>query len=148
MDDKKYLNILKSQPMKRIKKQTQHTLHERRKNINEQIDIKKEIIKFFLDNPNPEDSKVHELADKLSIDAHKLESKIYEILSNLLKVGKHRDTPVEKFNEEEIKMGIKVEKEHTDDDSIAVEIAKDHLAEIPDYYTRLKKMEDEAGVKK
>jgi hypothetical protein len=43
-------------------------------------------------------------------------------------------------------MGIQVEFEHTDDFSIAKFIAKDHLAEIPDYYIRLKKMEDEAKI--
>lgn len=41
-------------------------------------------------------------------------------------------------------MGIEVEKEHTDDEEIAKRIALDHLKEFPDYYTRLKKMEDEA----
>ena len=46
----------------------------------------------------------------------------------------------------QLKMGIKIEKEHTTDSKIAERIAKDHLAEIPDYYTRLKKMEKDAGV--
>lgn len=45
---------------------------------------------------------------------------------------------------EQLKMGIEVETEHTDDPEIAKRVALDHLAEIPDYYTRLKKMEDEA----
>lgn len=47
-------------------------------------------------------------------------------------------------NTEELAMGIDVEYEHTRDPRIAERIALDHLAEIPDYYTRLKKMEDEA----
>lgn len=58
-------------------------------------------------------------------------------------VGKHKDVPDEKFDTNELAMGIEVEKEHTDNPSIAKEIAKDHLAELPDYYTRLKKMEEE-----
>jgi hypothetical protein len=41
-------------------------------------------------------------------------------------------------------MGIEIEKEHTTDEALAKEIAMDHLKEIPDYYTRLKKMEDKA----
>jgi hypothetical protein len=57
--------------------------------------------------------------------------------------GKHKDVPDEKFDSQQLAMGIEVEKEHTDHPHIAKEIAKDHLAEIPDYYTRLKKMEDE-----
>lgn len=42
----------------------------------------------------------------------------------------------------QMEMGIKVEMEHTDDLSIAAEIAKDHLTEDPDYYTKLKKIEE------
>jgi hypothetical protein len=49
------------------------------------------------------------------------------------------------FDPNELAMGIEVEKEHTHDEALAKEIAMDHLKEIPDYYTRLKKMEDEAG---
>ena len=44
----------------------------------------------------------------------------------------------------EINMGIKVEYEHTQDYWVALDIVFDHLAEIPDYYTRLEKMELEA----
>ena len=41
-------------------------------------------------------------------------------------------------------VGKEVEKEHTDDPLVAVEIATDHLEEFPDYYTRLDAMEKEA----
>lgn len=44
-------------------------------------------------------------------------------------------------NQNELKMGIEIEKEHTPSEKEAKRIALDHLAEIPDYYTRLKKME-------
>lgn len=37
----------------------------------------------------------------------------------------------------QLKQGIKVEKEHTEDVGLAREIALDHLSEVPDYYTRL-----------
>lgn len=47
-------------------------------------------------------------------------------------------------NFDELRMGMEVEKEHTTSEQIAKKIALDHLAEIKDYYTRLKKMEDEA----
>ena len=33
-------------------------------------------------------------------------------------------------------------KEHTSSDSVAREIALDHLMELPDYYTKLEKMEN------
>jgi predicted ATP-grasp superfamily ATP-dependent carboligase len=41
-------------------------------------------------------------------------------------------------------MGIKIEHEHTTNKMIALEITMDHLEEIPDYYTRLQEMEEEA----
>jgi len=41
----------------------------------------------------------------------------------------------------ELGRGIKVEQEHTKDIDMAREIALDHLNEMPDYYTRLAKME-------
>jgi len=41
----------------------------------------------------------------------------------------------------ELHMGISVEMEHTDDPEIAKEIAKDHLDEDKEYYSKLKKME-------
>jgi len=43
----------------------------------------------------------------------------------------------------ELELGIKVEMEHTTDKTKAREIAMDHLAELPDYYSRLDKMEKE-----
>jgi len=46
--------------------------------------------------------------------------------------------------QKEFNMGIEVEMEHTDDENKAEEITKDHLAEIPDYYTRLIDMEKDA----
>ena len=41
----------------------------------------------------------------------------------------------------QIAMGTKVEGEHTTNKAIATKIAKQHVDELPDYYTRLKKME-------
>lgn len=39
----------------------------------------------------------------------------------------------------QLEMGIKVEMEHTNDPKIAKKIALDHLAEDPQYYTKLQK---------
>lgn len=52
-----------------------------------------------------------------------------------------------KYDKDQLALGIKVEMEHTTSPIIAEKIAKDHLAEIDNYYTRLAKMEKEAGVK-
>jgi hypothetical protein len=45
------------------------------------------------------------------------------------------------FVSNQLKMGIPIEYEHTKDKDLATDIALQHLDEIPDYYTRLKKME-------
>lgn len=60
----------------------------------------------------------------------------------------------DKFDVEQFRMGMNVELEHgsrspmtnvTDDDAlVTAKIALAHLNEFPDYYTRLKKMENEA----
>lgn len=46
--------------------------------------------------------------------------------------------------QKQLDMGVLVEKEHSSDPEVRKRIAMDHLYEIPDYYTRLKKMEAEA----
>ncbi len=43
----------------------------------------------------------------------------------------------------QLKMGIKVEREHKDDDVVARQIALDHLEEVPDYYDKLKTVESD-----
>ena len=57
---------------------------------------------------------------------------------------KHRMDPSD--IQKQLEMGIKIEHEHVTDKDTATDIALQHLDEIPDYYTRLKKME--AGAKK
>lgn len=52
---------------------------------------------------------------------------------------KHGNDPDSKFNPVQLRMGIKVEMEHTYDPNIAKKISKAHLSEYPDYYTRLKR---------
>ena len=48
------------------------------------------------------------------------------------------------FNQSQILKGLKIEMEHTDNPMLAVEIAMDHLMEIPNYYDHLEEMEKEA----
>ena len=48
------------------------------------------------------------------------------------------------FIKTQLKMGVPIEHEHTGDKDLATDIALQHLDEIPDYYTRLKKMETSA----
>ena len=48
------------------------------------------------------------------------------------------------FIQKQLDMGAPIEHEHTKNQKLAIEIALQHLDEIPDYYTRLKKMEASA----
>lgn len=47
------------------------------------------------------------------------------------------------YIKKQLELGIKVEQEHTSNVRVAREIASDHLAERPDYYQRLKKVEQD-----
>jgi hypothetical protein len=71
-----------------------------------------------------------------------------------MKVGETLGVDWSKFDIEQFRIGLDVELEHglrnehtdvTHDDEIMTgKIALAHLNEFPDYYSRLKKMEDEA----
>lgn len=72
------------------------------------------------------------------------------------KIGEAIGIDFNKFNIEQFRMGLGVELEHgshfgektnvtKDDPHFTGRIAWAHLMEIPDYYTRLEKMESEAG---
>ena len=104
------------------------------------------IIEFFQENPNPDDRKVHTFAEENNMEPDDLEENIYRLLTKLINL-KCGDIPDDKFDPKELAMGIEIEKEHTDNPMIAKMITKAHLSEIPDYNTRLKNMEKEAGVK-
>ena len=108
-------------------------------------DLHAEIIKWFIDNPYPKDDQVNAFAEKLGVDPHKFEGHVYGVLSSVLSEGNSKGKEI-KHDPKELKMGIKVEMEHTSNPLISRKIALDHLKEIPDYYTRLDKMEKEAGV--
>jgi hypothetical protein len=78
------------------------------------------------------------LGDKPGIDIKKTKS--------LDKIAKKHNVSVE-YLEKQLKKGIKIEMEHTTDKGEAEIIALHHLEEIPDYYTRLNKMEKSTEVK-
>lgn len=75
-------------------------------------------------------------------------------LEDARSVGEQLGVKWEKFDVEQFRMGMDVELEHglrdsftnvTNDDLLVTgKIALAHLNEFPDYYTRLKKMEEEA----
>lgn len=51
--------------------------------------------------------------------------------------GKGDTLPPQNVDPKELAMGIKVETEHTGDEALASEIARDHLSEDPHYYSKL-----------
>jgi len=119
---------------------------------NEKEGIDSDVMTFLKDNPNPDDSVLHNWAKEKGYEVDEVEEAIYKIATAHVNMSeavtpsdlKHGEDPDSDFDEKELNKGIKVEMEHTDSEEIAKAIAKAHLAEIPDYYTRLKKMEDDA----
>jgi hypothetical protein len=108
------------------------------------------IIDLFKKNPNPSDEKdIHALADNLKYNTHEFEEQIYFLLGSFLGYGRanEKNKTSKDVDQKELAMGIKVEMEHTSSKILSERIATDHLCEIPDYYTRLIKMEKEAGIK-
>jgi hypothetical protein len=55
-------------------------------------------------------------------------------------IADHHGVPVEQI-EQQLEIGIEVEMEHTTDPDAAMEIALDHLMEMPDYYDELATVE-------
>ena len=100
-----------------------------------------------------DDSKVHALAEELGMEADDLESEIYAwaslwAMNERSKVnpgGRAEEKGVTRddFPKETLDTGGKVELEHTKDQELAEKIVLDHLAESPDYYDALAKMEAE-----
>lgn len=112
--------------------------------------LAKELLELVKQNPNPSDKLVHDWAEKKGLEPDFVEEQIYKLLSGLLSGGKSKGKDI-KVNPKELKMGMKVETEHTSNKFLARKIAIDHLVEISDYYTRLLAMEKQAekeGVKK
>ena len=111
-------------------------------------DASKEIPMFVVDASEVENVKVY--ADNKLIDTCKTVSAAFEKVEEkidfekeLMEAGESKGKK-DKVNKEQLEMGKKVEKEHTTNPEIAEKITRDHLAEIPDYYTHLKEMEDNA----
>jgi len=99
---------------------------------------------FFKANPSPSDDEVHEFAESLGVHPSSVEEEAYKMVGKVAAdVGKHTHVPDTKYDARQLAAGIKVEMEHTDDPAKAKEIAKDHLEEGSDYYTRLAEMEED-----
>lgn len=125
----------------RVQKARLNTLIQ--KELAKDSSIEDRIINFLTESPYPEDAALHAFAEKMNIPPDEVEKKVYAILSDILTGGKSKGKKAD-VDPEELKKGIAIEQEHTSNLRIAEKIATDHLVEIPDYYTRLAKMEAEA----
>ena len=69
-----------------------------------------------------------------------LEQRRFRLLEREDKIpgGRADKSDPSEFDQNQLAMGIKVEREHTKSDDIAREIAMDHLKEDPRYYTKLR----------
>jgi len=120
---------------------------ERAMSPDELDEIITDVARFLAEHPDPEDRDFHAWAEGGGLDVHEAEAAAYVLATryaNLLLVdGKSvkGGFSEEDADLEELKAGVEVEKEHTDDPMLAKKIALDHLAELPDYYTRLRRME-------
>ncbi len=86
-------------------------------------------------------TSIYPYLKKAGIDIKKLnEQKEFSI--------KNKNYDYSKFDQEQLNAGIEIEKEHTDDETIAKQVAADHLSENPDYYKILKKNKIEEVIAK
>jgi len=110
------------------------------------------IRQFVKSNPHLSDDEFHAFSERLGVNPHFAEAEVYSMAHELSKKaaadmipgGKADKKSSSDFSPKQMAMGQKVEMEHTNDPAKAREIARDHLEEFGDYYTRLDKMESEA----
>lgn len=114
--------------------------------------VRQKVEEFLRRNKAPEDSAFHSFAEREGYNPHAAEEVVYQIASgklgnDLIPGGKAKGKPDSAFSSKQLEMGQEIEKEHTPDAAKAREISKDHLEEFPDYYTALKKMEEQLKAK-
>lgn len=63
-----------------------------------------------------------------------------EVNGKKISIGRHSDKTDHHFDPHELQMGIEEEIKRIKDHRVAKAIAKDHLSEIPDFYSRIRKM--------
>ena len=107
--------------------------------------VQESLIKFISTEPIFSNKSIAFLAKALEVQPDILESEIITLLYSLFAEGKSKGNKKD-YDKNQLNRGIEVEMEHTTNPIIAEKIAKDHLSELPDYYTRLDKLERDAGV--
>lgn len=102
--------------------------------------MEEKIAKFLKENPKLDNQKLKEFCMNEGITSAVFYGYLYDMLGAFWGAGESLEFDGE-YDPEQLEMGIKVEMEHTTNQLIAERIAKDHLAEMSDYYTKLAIME-------
>lgn len=111
-------------------------------------DLRKKMIVFLEEHPNPDDELVHEWADNNGVIKDEAEAMLYRFATKFVKFltegrSQEKDFGEDDVSPDKLKKGTEVEREHVDDEVMQQKIALDHLAESLEYYEGLEKMEKE-----
>lgn len=109
--------------------------------VGDKMAFQKAIIDFFTYYPEVTPDMIDKLANTLKMEVPTLNNEIHAIMTSLFNRGLFVKNPNTPIAPDQLRMGIQVEMEHTDNPLIAERIARDHLTEMPSYYTRLAEME-------
>jgi hypothetical protein len=114
-------------------------------------DMEKAVAEFFTESPSPDDKKFHAWAEKQGIEVDKAEACAYKLatlFTDFLCYGRANEKGLQEsdVDKKELAAGIKVEREHTQNDMVATRISLDHEVEFPKdapltYYMALPLME-------
>jgi hypothetical protein len=106
------------------------------KELDNDVALRQEIIKFFKATPYPTREQLSILAETLKISMPELQNLCNAILTNILNGGLSQGKDYE-VDPEQLAKGTKIEIEHTKDEKMAEKIARDHLVEDSKYYDKL-----------
>ncbi len=106
------------------------------------------VMDYILEQKNYNPDSFYHWIQKEGFESEEVEFILYGFAlkyAQFVKAGKsyHKHLTEHDVDETQLRMGINVEMEHTDDPEVSKKIALDHLAEYDNYYDGLKKMEEE-----
>jgi hypothetical protein len=90
---------------------------------------------------------VYALSNEIGINKSVIDDEIYAMMNSFWAEGEFAKNSNIPIDENQLKKGIDVEYEHTNNYYISKKIACDHLSEGPRYYDYLEKMENEMEYK-
>lgn len=115
---------------------------------------REEVVKFFAEHPDPDDSVLHKWAEDNRFDVPEVENEAYKLVTEYVSFLTTGKAVLEKYTAEMVpsdvmKLGMGVEAEHGDSPKLQGRIVLDHGAEFKDpeilkeYYKRLIALEKE-----